>query len=119
AIPGATRDVIEVPLTLAGYRVLLADMAGLRDTEDPVEVEGVRRARAWAEGADLRLWVVDQAASDGGWRRAVTLARPGDFLLLNKADLPAGTDATPASDAGAAAGAQGQPLSLIGPEAGK
>ena len=92
-IPGATRDVIEAPLVLAGYKVLLADMAGLREAHDPVEVEGVRRARAWAEDADLRLWLVDASASDGAWRLAADLVRPGDMVLLNKADLPAGTDA--------------------------
>ena len=89
ATPGTTRDVIEVPLVLAGYKVLLADTAGVRDTEEAIEAEGVRRARAWAEGADLRLWVVDQSAS-GDWRQAYGLARPGDLLVLTKADLPAG-----------------------------
>ena len=46
ATPGTTRDVIEAPLVLEGYRVLLADMAGLRASSDPIEREGVRRARA-------------------------------------------------------------------------
>ncbi|MDO9248319.1 MAG: tRNA uridine-5-carboxymethylaminomethyl(34) synthesis GTPase MnmE, partial [Phenylobacterium sp.] len=41
ATPGTTRDVIEVPLRLAGYKVLLADTAGLRDTHDEIEAEGV------------------------------------------------------------------------------
>ncbi|HEX7760416.1 MAG TPA: tRNA uridine-5-carboxymethylaminomethyl(34) synthesis GTPase MnmE, partial [Caulobacteraceae bacterium] len=95
-IPGATRDVIEAPLVLAGYKVLLADMAGLRETHDPVEIEGVRRARAWAGEADLRLWVVDAAASDDAWRLAADLLQPGDIALLNKADLPAGADGAPA-----------------------
>ncbi|HQR91337.1 MAG TPA: tRNA uridine-5-carboxymethylaminomethyl(34) synthesis GTPase MnmE, partial [Caulobacter sp.] len=58
-IAGTTRDIIEVPLVLGGYRVLLADTAGLRETTDVVEAEGVRRARAWAHDADLRIWVVD------------------------------------------------------------
>lgn len=91
ATPGTTRDVIEVPLVLGGYKVLLADTAGVRDTEEAIEAEGVRRARAWAEGADLRLWAVDQSAS-GDWRQAYGLARPGDLLLLTKADLPPGAD---------------------------
>ena len=92
AQPGTTRDIIEAPLTLHGYRVLLADMAGLRSSEDAIEQEGVRRARGWAGDAGLRLWVVDQAAADNGWREAVDLIRPGDLLVLNKADRPAGPD---------------------------
>jgi tRNA modification GTPase len=89
---GTTRDVIEAPMVLAGYKVILADMAGLRASDDAIESEGVRRARAWAEGAALRIWVVDGAASDGAWRAAADLARPGDLLAMNKADLPPGTD---------------------------
>src|SRR6185437_8810473 len=54
--------------------------------------EGVRRARAWASDADLRLWVVDAASGAGVWREASDLVRPADFLVLNKADLPPGRD---------------------------
>ena len=56
---GTTRDVIEVHLDLGGFPVTLLDTAGIRESEDPVEQEGVRRARGRAEGADLVLWVVD------------------------------------------------------------
>jgi tRNA modification GTPase len=93
ATPGTTRDVLEAPLVIAGFKVLLADMAGLRETAEAIEGEGVRRARAWAAGADLRLWVVDASASAGAWREASDLVRPADILLLAKADLPAGRDA--------------------------
>ena len=84
--PGTTRDVIEVPLVLGGYKVLLADTAGLRETSDAIEAEGVRRARAWAEDADLRLWVVDGFHV----KHRVELedaVRPGDWLVLNKVDI--------------------------------
>src|SRR5438445_12276741 len=57
--PGTTRDVIEVHLDLGGYPVTLLDTAGIREPQDPVEQEGVRRARARANAADLVLWVVD------------------------------------------------------------
>ncbi len=56
---GTTRDVIEVQLDLDGYPVTVIDTAGIRETQDPVEQEGVRRARARAEEADLVLWMVD------------------------------------------------------------
>src|SRR3954466_11322628 len=59
--PGTTRDVIEVHLDLAGYPVTLLDTAGVRASKDPVEQEGVRRAKARAEAADLVLWVEEAA----------------------------------------------------------
>jgi tRNA modification GTPase len=54
-IAGTTRDAIEVRLDLAGLPVILVDTAGLRDSDDPIESEGVRRARALVERADLVL----------------------------------------------------------------
>ena len=65
---GTTRDVIEVHLDLDGYPVTLLDTAGIRDSDDPVEQEGVRRARDRAAAADLVLWVVDAARKRGSRR---------------------------------------------------
>ena len=62
---GTTRDVIEVHLDLNGWPVTLLDTAGMRETGDPVEMEGVRRARARAAAADLVLWVVDASGGEG------------------------------------------------------
>jgi tRNA modification GTPase len=88
ATPGTTRDVIEVPTVLGGYKVLLADTAGLRDTDEEIEAEGVRRARAWAESADLRLWLVDGSAAElPGLPDEVG---EGDLALITKRDLPSG-----------------------------
>jgi tRNA modification GTPase len=68
---GTTRDVIEVHLDLGGYPVTLLDTAGVRETEDPVEQEGVRRARMRAAEADLVLWVTEvgqpMAEFSGQW----------------------------------------------------
>ncbi len=58
-MPGTTRDVIEVQLDLAGVAVTLVDTAGLRESSDPVEQEGVARARARAGAADLVLHVAE------------------------------------------------------------
>jgi tRNA modification GTPase len=69
-------------------------MAGIRDTDDPIEVEGVRRARAWAQAADLRLWVVDASGGPGAGLSAADLLQPGDVLVLNKSDRPAGPAAS-------------------------
>jgi tRNA modification GTPase len=63
-IPGTTRDAIEVALDLGGVPVVLVDTAGVRETRDPIEAEGVRRALARAESADLVLWLVE--ANDSG-----------------------------------------------------
>ena len=85
--PGTTRDIIEVPLTLGGYKVLLADTAGLRATEDSIEAEGVRRAQAWAAEADLRLWVIDAAMFHVKPADQDDLVRPGDWVVINKIDV--------------------------------
>lgn len=98
--PGTTRDVIEAVSRVGGYSVVLADMAGLRETAEAIEAEGVRRARGWALAADLRIWVVDQAAYDDGWEQVVDLIGARDLCLLNKADLaqsPAGARAEAAA----------------------
>jgi tRNA modification GTPase len=87
-IPGTTRDVIEVILQLGGYKAIVADTAGLRDTVDIVEAEGVRRAAAWAETADLRVWLVDGAA-EAPPARPESL-REGDLILRTKRDLGEG-----------------------------
>ncbi len=86
ASAGTTRDIIEVALDLGGYPVLLADTAGLREAGDEIEAEGVRRARARAEAADLRLVVVDASRQE----EAASLAGLIDdaaILVANKIDL--------------------------------
>ena len=73
--PGTTRDLIEVPLDLAGVAVTLVDTAGLRDSLDPVERQGIARARARAAAADLVLHVAVTAP-----------AVPLGVVVLNKCD---------------------------------
>ena len=88
--PGTTRDVVEAPILIAGHAVTLADTAGLRETNDEVEFEGVRRARAWAERAAVRLVVVDASAPATAY---ADFAQPEDLLVLSKADLTAAPSA--------------------------
>jgi tRNA modification GTPase len=83
-IAGTTRDVVEVRLVLSGYPVWVADTAGLREAQDAIEAEGVRRALARAEEADLRIWVSDVSRET---LATPEQARPGDIRVLNKADL--------------------------------
>jgi len=85
-IAGTTRDVLDADLIIGGYAVTLSDTAGLRDSDDPVEAEGVRRARVRAEQAELRLWVRAPGDVDGV---AAEYARADDLVVLTKADLGA------------------------------
>ncbi|HEV2550431.1 MAG TPA: tRNA uridine-5-carboxymethylaminomethyl(34) synthesis GTPase MnmE [Stellaceae bacterium] len=89
ATAGTTRDVIEVALDLGGYPIVLADTAGLRDSADSIEEEGVRRARARASAADLRLLVLD--ATEAVPALAAGLVNRDTIVILNKVDL--GVDA--------------------------
>jgi tRNA modification GTPase len=82
---GTTRDVIEVQLDLDGYPVTLIDTAGIRDTGDPVEQEGVRRARSRAGQADLVLWVTD--AEHERSERAIETTAAALWMVRNKIDL--------------------------------
>ena len=93
ALPGTTRDLVEVPLELRGFPVTLVDTAGIRETNDPIEREGVARARRRAEQADLTLWLNDAAAP-------IPLPAPSGATLpvLTKIDQMNG-DATPSDDA--------------------
>ena len=85
-IPGTTRDVIEVHLDLDGYPVTLLDTAGIRDSDDPVEQEGVRRAQQRASEADLVLWVYD-ASDDGVRGETPSFANVPVWAVRNKLDL--------------------------------
>jgi tRNA modification GTPase len=89
-IPGTTRDYLSGELTLSGIPVRLVDTAGLRETEDPVEREGVRRSRQILSEADLALFLLDasRAAHDGDRRAYEEVAERPHLLLLNKSDLP-------------------------------
>ncbi len=80
---GTTRDIIEVQLDLDGYPVTVIDTAGVRETEDPVELEGVRRARVRAAEADLVLWL-----SDAEHDKNIVGEGPAPvWLVRNKIDL--------------------------------
>ncbi len=82
---GTTRDVIEVQLDLDGYPVTVIDTAGIRETDDPIEQEGVRRARSRAAEADLVLWVTDAEHERSVGKIETTAADP--WIVRNKIDL--------------------------------
>jgi len=93
-IAGTTRDVIEVAIDLAGYPVVLADTAGLRDSADVIEQEGLRRALKRAEEAELRLFVFDATRPEDA-QGAAAWPGPDTLLVANKIDLASGRDAPP------------------------
>ncbi len=83
---GTTRDVVEVHLDLGGYPVVLADTAGLRESSDIIELEGVRRARARGDQADLKIVLYDCAADAQPDSESLVLSQDG-ILVANKADV--------------------------------
>jgi tRNA modification GTPase len=96
-IAGTTRDVVEVAIDLQGYPVVLADTAGLRDSADPIEREGLSRARRRAAEADIRLYVFDarhpaEAQGAAAWPASGTIlvANKIDLLPSDRGDLPGG-----------------------------
>lgn len=86
-IAGTTRDIIEVPMNLGGYAATILDTAGVRDTDDAVEQEGVRRARDAAQNADIRIRLFDGT----GAQNQITDIADGDLVVVNKKDaIPVG-----------------------------
>lgn len=89
---GTTRDTVDMKVNVCGAPVVLVDTAGLRGTADPVEREGVQRAKRAAHASDLILFVLDsQREPESEELRLLdelaALAKP-ILLVLNKADLP-------------------------------
>ncbi len=83
-IPGTTRDVVEVRRILGPHLVWISDTAGLRETDDLVEAEGVRRAYKAGEAADIRIWLVD--GLDPVYPDQAEI-RQHDLIAVNKSDM--------------------------------
>jgi tRNA modification GTPase len=94
-LPGTTRDYLEESIDLDGLPVRLVDTAGLRDTGDAIELEGVKRSRELIDSADVVLLVIDASrpAEDIDMRMAKELGAHKTLVVCNKADLaPADPD---------------------------
>ena len=91
-IPGTTRDVIEVPLDIGGFRVVLADTAGLRESSDPIEREGVRRALAQGKDSELAILVLDPETMEDAEKIAGNplASITQHIVIINKSDFAAG-----------------------------
>uniref|UniRef100_K3WYT9 TrmE-type G domain-containing protein n=1 Tax=Globisporangium ultimum (strain ATCC 200006 / CBS 805.95 / DAOM BR144) TaxID=431595 RepID=K3WYT9_GLOUD len=87
SIAGTTRDIVQVPLNIAGYPVLVSDTAGLRETEDAIEQEGVLRAQQCATEADVRIVMMDiQNTELLGTEEYQSYIRDDAMIVLNKSD---------------------------------
>jgi len=87
AKPGTTRDIVEVRLDLNGYPVLVSDTAGMRETPEEIEAEGIRRAMSRATEADYVIWLVDGGA-DVASPPPPALAQTARLcVVVNKSDL--------------------------------
>lgn len=82
---GTTRDIIEVHLDLGGYPVILADTAGLRETEHGIEAEGIKRAHALAERADLKIALFD-GTRDSADAATAQMVDNHTITVISKAD---------------------------------
>ena len=91
---GTTRDVVEETVLLAGVPLRLADTAGIRDTDDPVESIGVQAAKRRLESAQLVLAVFDssQSLEKEDWELMDSLQRVPAVAIVNKTDLPTQMD---------------------------
>ena len=93
-IPGTTRDLLKVDLVIQGLPIRLIDTAGLRETEDPIEQEGIRRARQALQNADLVVEVEDLTCPPdqrlpGTWLEGVA----STLRVGNKLDMAPGREA--------------------------
>lgn len=86
-IAGTTRDVIEVHLDIHGYPMVVADTAGLRETEEVIEEEGIKRARARAGEADVKLAVFDASLLPQLDPHTLAMIDDNTLVILNKTDL--------------------------------
>jgi tRNA modification GTPase len=86
-VAGTTRDVVEVHLQIAGLKVIIADTAGIRQTNDVVEKEGVKRSLARANEADLKILVVDGSKLEDFDEKNLGLLDDDSLIVINKADL--------------------------------
>jgi tRNA modification GTPase len=84
---GTTRDVVTTTLAIDGWPVALSDTAGQRAATAATEAEGIARAHAAVEAADLCLWTLDGSDAD-----ASRVGHEGALQVINKIDLPAGWD---------------------------
>lgn len=86
SIAGTTRDIIEVNLDLDGYPVTIADTAGIRNSEDIIELEGINRAFKKADHADIKLIILDASNPFSYDKEIISMIDTNTIVLINKID---------------------------------
>lgn len=97
-IPGTTRDLLRERIHVDGLPIHVVDTAGLRDTDDVIEIEGLRRARMEMSRADFVLYVVDAVRGYGPGELAQLPAGTATLVVWNKVDLPEARPLPPPED---------------------
>ena len=89
SVPGTTRDLIEETINIQGIPVVLADSAGLHDTDDPIEVIGIKKTQEYIHAADLILFVVDGSdlLTVEDFKIYEGIRKKQTILVQNKSDL--------------------------------
>ncbi len=87
SIPGTTRDIIEVYMEIAGYPVIFADTAGLRETSEEIESEGIKRAKNIAENSDLILFIFDGNSEFDLQKETNEFTHKESLIIINKSDI--------------------------------
>jgi tRNA modification GTPase len=97
-IPGTTRDLVHERIHVDGLPIHVVDTAGLRDSDDVIEIEGLRRARMEMSRADFVLYVVDATRGYGPGEVAQLPTGTATLIVWNKVDLPEAQALPPAED---------------------
>jgi tRNA modification GTPase len=89
AVSGTTRDLIEEAFSLRGLPVIIADTAGLHDTDDPVEVIGINKAKEYIDCSDLVLFIIDGSSvlTQEDYEIFEAINEKNSILVINKSDL--------------------------------
>ncbi|ORE10591.1 tRNA modification GTPase TrmE [Rhizopus microsporus var. microsporus] len=85
-IPGTTRDIVEVKLDLAGFPVVLCDTAGLRESSDVIEMEGIKRAKARIDISDIKICMLSAEQGESIDPMVEQLIDDNTYVILNKED---------------------------------
>jgi tRNA modification GTPase len=111
-VAGTTRDLLTERCDIGGLAVTLIDTAGVRESDEPVEREGIARARRASEEADVRLVVLDRSQPHPGVASLEPFG-PSAVIVANKSDLPSAWDSTQTRDAVAASALTGEGLTAV------